>query len=198
MELQISSGQGPEECELGVYKLLCALRKEFPEIKVLETVAGSRADCLRSARIESGIDLLFLEGTVKWMCQSPFRPAHKRKNWFIDVSVCGRPEKLEFDEAQVRFETFRSGGRGGQHVNKTESGVRAVHIPNGLAAISTDERSQRMNKITALMRLRGEILRRNAEAGAKVKGLNRMEHLRIERGNPVRTYVGIDFELVRE
>lgn len=66
MELQISSGQGPEECELGVYKLLCALQEEFPGIKVLDAAAGRRADCIKSVRIQSASDLSFLEGTVKW------------------------------------------------------------------------------------------------------------------------------------
>lgn len=113
MELQLSSGQGPEECELGVYKLLCALQKEFPGIKILDSVAGRRADCLRSVRIQSDDDLSFLEGSVKWICQSPYRSKHKRKNWFVDVSLCEQPEKLDYDETQVRFETFRSSGKGG-------------------------------------------------------------------------------------
>lgn len=195
MELQLSSGQGPEECELGVYKLLCALKNEFAGIGVLETIPGRRADCLRSVRIQSDVDLSFLEGTVKWICQSPYRPKHKRKNWFIDVSVCGQPDKLAYDEADVRFETFRSGGKGGQHVNKVESGVRAIHIPTGFAVVCTDERSQHMNKTKALQRLCGEISQLNAESGALVKSLNRLEHLRIERGNPARTYEGMEFRL---
>ncbi len=198
MELQLSSGQGPEECELGVYKLLCALQKEFPGISVLDKIAGRRADCFKSVHIESSYDLSFLEGSVKWICQSPYRTKHKRKNWFIDVSLCGRAEKLEYDETQVRFETFRSGGKGGQHVNKVESGVRAVYIPTGLAVVSTDGRSQHMNKNIALDRLCEEISRQNAETEGLIKSLNRLEHLRIERGNPTRTYTGMEFKLLQE
>jgi peptide chain release factor len=196
MELQLSSGQGPEECELGVYKLLCALQIEFPGIKVLDTVPGKRAGCLMSVRLQSDYDLSFLEGTIKWICQSPYRPKHKRKNWFIDVSLCGSLKQLEYDETQVRFETFRSSGKGGQHVNKVESGVRAIHIPTGLAVVSTDGRSQHMNKNIALNRLCEEIACLNAQGQALVKSLNRLEHLRIERGNPTRAYVGMEFKLL--
>ncbi|MDR2088452.1 MAG: peptide chain release factor H, partial [Clostridiales Family XIII bacterium] len=185
-ELQLSSGQGPAECELAVAKLLCALTREFPGIAVIEKTEGSRAGCYRSVRIACETDLSFLEGTVQWICQSPFRPHHRRKNWFVDVSLCGRAEEEGFDDAHVRFETFRSGGKGGQHVNKVETGVRAVHAPTGLSAVSTDERSQYMNKRIALERLREAVRLRNEESAGAVKSQNRLEHTRIVRGNPVR------------
>lgn len=95
----------------------------------------------------------------------------------------------------MRFETFRSSGKGGQHVNKVESGVRAVHIPTGLAVISTDGRSRHINKKIALNRLHDEIMQFNLAGKNEVKSLNRLEHLRIVRGNPVRIYVGVEFVL---
>lgn len=146
MVLQLSSGSGPAECELAVGKLLKALQREFTGIEVLQKVPGQKADCYRSVQIACEKDLSFLQGSVKWICQSPYRPRHKRKNWFVDVSVCATVAHTEYDESDVRIETFRSGGKGGQHVNKVETGVRAVHIPTGLAAVSTDARSQQMNK----------------------------------------------------
>lgn len=138
MEWQLSAGQGPAECQLAVAKLLAALMKEFPDIRVIQAVSGSRPGTYRSVRIGTGRDLSFLEGSVQWICPSPYRPGHKRKNWFVDISPCaplplrqGRPER-------VRFETFRSGGKGGQHINKVETGVRAVDMESGLAAVSTE------------------------------------------------------------
>lgn len=128
----------------------------------------------------------------------PVPSKKKRKNWFIDVSLCGHSEILEYDETQVRFETFRSSGKGGQHVNKVESGVRAIHIPTGLTVVSTDGRSQHMNKKIALNRLCQEISNQNVQGQALVKSLNRLEHLRIERGNPTRTYVDMEFKLQQE
>jgi len=196
MELQLSSGQGPEECELAVGKLLRALQKELPDIRVVETSPGKRADCFRSVRISGNIDLSFLEGSVKWICESPYRPKHKRKNWFVDVSICARHTPQEFDENLVRFETFRCSGKGGQHVNKVETGVRAIYLPAGLAATSTEARSQQMNKCIALNRLCEAIAAQNIAGAANVKNLNRLEHSRIERGNPVRVYEGMEFSRI--
>jgi peptide chain release factor len=197
-EWQISSGQGPAECELGVAKLARSLIREFKGLKLLDAQSGSRNDCYRSARVGSDDPLSLPDGSVKWICQSPFRPNHKRKNWFIHISKCGDAEEDEFDEDQVRFETFRSGGNGGQHVNKTESGVRAIHIPTGSVAISTDERSQYMNKRTAVERLKRAIGRRNEEAANGVKSQDWREHTKIVRGNPTRVYVGTEFKLLQD
>ena len=199
MRIQISSGSGPAECELAVGKFLRALMEEFPDIEVLEKTNGRVRGCFRSVQISSETDLSFLEGTVLWICKSPYRPHHGRKNWFVDVSLCHAVsvECKKFDESDVRFETFRSGGKGGQHVNKVETGVRAVHVPTGISAICTEERSQHMNKQTALKRLREAVESRIAAREASVKSKNRLEHTRIERGNPVRVYEGMDFRRVK-
>lgn len=194
MELQLSSGQGPEECELAVGKLLRALMEKYSGIRILDTTSGKRADCYRSVRISSEVDLSLLEGTVKWICESPYRRGHKRKNWFVDVSICASTQQQEYDESLVRFETFRSGGKGGQHVNKVETGVRAVYLPTGLSVVSTEARSQHMNKKIALNRLCEAIAAQSLEGKASVKAYNRLEHTRIERGNPVRVYEGMDFK----
>ena len=189
MEWQLSAGQGPAECQLAVAKLLAALMKEFPDIRVIQAVSGSRPGTYRSVRIGTGRDLSFLEGSVQWICPSPYRPGHKRKNWFVDISPCaplplrqGRPER-------VRFETFRSGGKGGQHINKVETGVRAVDM------VSTEARSQQMNKRIALDRLCGMIASRGEADRAGAESLNRLEHLRLQRGGPVRIYRGPAFDL---
>ena len=193
MQLQLSSGQGPEECELAVGKLLCALKDEFSDIEVLDSTPGKRAGCYRSMRIHSQTDLSFLEGTVQWICQSPFRPNHRRKNWFVDVSLCAQPQQTDYTQQLVRFETFRSGGKGGQHVNKVETGVRAIHLPTGLAVSATQARSQHMNKKLALNRLCQLLAMHNQQSADAAKSLDRLEHTRIERGNPRRVYDGLAF-----
>lgn len=196
IEIQISSGQGPAECELAVAKLLAALQKEFAGLQLLGAAAGSKARCYRSVQIKGGPELALLEGTVKWVCESPYRPGHKRKNWFVDVSVCHKVKTQAYSEKEVRFETFRCGGKGGQHVNKVETGVRAIHIPTGLAAESREARSQHMNRNIALSRLCEMIAMGNFENAATANALNRLEHSRIERGNPVRVYEGAAFNRV--
>jgi peptide chain release factor 2 len=70
--------------------------------------------------------------------------------------------------AQCRVETFRSGGKGGQHQNKTESGVRLVHLPTGVRATSRSERSQHRNKAIAIARLRRKLERRNQRPPTRV------------------------------
>ncbi len=112
MILQISSGQGPAECELAVGKLLSTLLAEYPEIKVRSIVPGARKDCYKSVLIESERNLSHLEGSVQWICTSPFRPHHKRKNWYVDISVSGEAELNDIDDSLIRFETFRSSGKG--------------------------------------------------------------------------------------
>ena len=95
MIYQISSGQGPAECELGVAKMLAYLENEY-EITVLDAAPGRNPGTFRSARLETDEDLTRYAGSVQWVCRSPYRPNHGRKNWFLDFAVCARPETEAF------------------------------------------------------------------------------------------------------
>jgi len=196
MEIQISSGQGPAECELAVAKFADALCDEFGAV-ITQTFSGMREGCYRSILLESGHDLSFLEGSVKWICQSPYRPNHKRKNWFIDVSLTQKTETALFDSELIRFDTFRSGGKGGQNVNKVETGVRATYVPLGLSVVSTQARSQHMNRKLAMERLCALIDERQLDGQRAVDRMNWLEHNRLERGNAVRVYEGLEFRRVK-
>ncbi len=191
MRIQISSGQGPEECELAVGLFYQALRREVEEIQMVSCVKGRRGG-FSSVVLEAEADWSGLEGSVLWVCKSPLRPGHKRKNWYIDVSILEEIPRTS-REMQVRFETFRSGGKGGQNVNKVETGVRVVHIPTGIAVVSTEARSQHMNKQIALNRLCDILADRDLQCARREKELAWMEHNRLERGNPVRIYEGREF-----
>lgn len=196
MRVQLSSGQGPAECELAVGLFYRALKKELGDIRLIDYVDGRHIGSFSSIRFETDLDLADLEGSVLWICRSPYRPAHKRKNWYIDVSILGERTEIP-EEGQVRFETFRSGGKGGQHVNKVETGVRGIHIPTGIAVVSTQARSQHMNKQIVLNRLCEILSEMNLEQERKEKNLAWMEHTRLERGNPIRTYEGVEFRRKR-
>lgn len=166
MLVQISAGQGPEECQLAVGKLFDTWKKEFPGIEEISKREGRRKGCFHSILFDAEADMSSLEGTVLWICKSPIRPGHKRKNWYVDVSII--PEKEEIpSEADYRVEKFHSGGKGGQNVNKVETGVRVIHIPTGIIAASTEERSQYMNKQKALKRLQGILAAMEQAAGDK-------------------------------
>lgn len=196
MIVQISSGQGPAECELAVCKLFEALKKEYPDIEELSSHRSRNQGCLTSVLFFTERDLSHLEGSVQWICKSPFRPHHKRKNWFVDVSVIPERENI-CKEKDIRFERFHSGGKGGQNVNKVETGVRLVHIPTGITVTSTSERSQYANKRDALNKLSAILEQKEREEEKKQANSAWREHTRIVRGNPVRVYEGMDFQLKR-
>lgn len=192
MIYQISSGQGPAECKLAVAKFLTYLQKNY-DISVLDTSSGYYDGTYRSVRLFSEDDLSDYLGSVKWVCSSPYRPTHKRKNWFIDFSVCTVEQCTEFDPEQVVFETFRSGGKGGQNVNKVETGVRAIYLPTGQAVVCTEERSQYANKQKAVARLRDIITQRNQQKKAEEKNGNWRRHTSLERGNAGTEFRGLEF-----
>lgn len=194
MIVQISSGQGPAECELAVCKLFESLKKEYPDIKEISSHKSRFSDSCTSIMFETEEDLSHLEGTVQWICQSPFRPHHKRKNWFVDVSIIPEQEVVCTDQ-NIRFERFHCGGKGGQNVNKVETGVRIIHIPTGITITSTAERSQLLNKKDALEKLAALLKDKQTERVKLQINSAWREHTRIVRGNPIRTYEGKAFKL---
>ena len=194
MILQLSSGVGgPVECEYAVGGIFRALRKEYDDIEPVQMRPARMKDCYTSIIFTSERDLSELEGTIQWTCLSPFRPGHKRKNWFIDVSVIPEQEEVCTDP-EIRIEKFHCGGHGGQNVNKVETGIRVIHIPTGITVTATRERSQFANKQEALRRLASVLDRMRKDTADSQRNAAWREHSRLVRGNPARTYVGMGFE----
>ena len=186
MIVQLSSGQGPSECELAVLKLYEALKKEYPDIEFLSAHEAREKGCYTSIIFTTERDLSDLEGSIQWICRSPFRPNHKRKNWFVGVHSFVLSESQEVTERDFRYETLRASGPGGQHVNKTESAVRAVHIPTGMSVVASDQRSQWQNKKLATERLLVKLSSWTMEQAMIQAQENWVSHNQLQRGNPVK------------
>ncbi|MDP4182667.1 MAG: peptide chain release factor H [Bacillota bacterium] len=204
MWIQISSGKGPDECELAVSLFLKTYQKEYKNkgitTNVIDAVPGNMSGNLKSVLLSMECEeheefIHIINGTVLWICKSPYRPNHKRKNWFINIEAFQSTEKLKFYEKDVKFESMRSSGPGGQNVNKVETAVRAIHLPTGLTVTANEERSQYMNKKLALGRLSNLIISKNDEESSSHKRTMWMQHNVLERGNPIRIYEGLDFKL---
>jgi len=193
MIVQLSAGQGPEECQIAVGKLYDSLKKEYDDLEMVSFKEGRIKGSYHSILFLTEQDLAELEGTVLWICKSMVRPGHKRKNWYVDVSIIPEKEEVE-DSADYRIEKFHSGGKGGQNVNKVETGIRVIHIPTGIAVTSTEERSQYLNKQKALKRIQAVLDSMKQQAGAKQTNQAWREHTKIVRGNPVRVYEGVEFK----
>lgn len=195
MIMQISSGMGPIECRAAVGGIFRALKKEYPDIEQITCNKGEAEGTYSSIIFTTSQDLSGLQGTMEWICKSKYRPGHKRKNWFVDVSIIPEADEVyeKISPDDITIESYRSGGPGGQHVNKTESGVRITHLPTGITVTSTKERSQYMNKQDALKKLSAILKNANIANIAKQKNDAWSKHAKIERGNPVRIYEGERF-----
>jgi peptide chain release factor len=185
--LQVTAGTGPAECEWAMARVAEAIIAE----------AGAAGIAVRTTESSTGSMLLALSGeldrfinawrgTVQWVGRSPFRPDHKRKNWFVGVSVLQPVEATRFDAKDVKWETMCASGPGGQHVNKTESAVRVTHLPTGIQATAAEERSQFRNRKLALARLALKLSEMEERQRGAVRERRWQAHQALERGNPVR------------
>ncbi len=199
LTLMISSGMGPKECVYAAKGIRRAFARESKAagLKYLMLETEQDRSCLlrlSGDRVQDfARDRL---GTVQWIGQSPYRPRHKRKNWFVNVSILSEPENIAtIVPKDVVFTAMRASGPGGQHVNKTNSAVRAVHPPTGLMVSAQEERSQHANKKLCLIKLAAIMRDRKTKSEADQNRDNWQTHKSLERGNAVRVYEGEKFRL---
>ncbi len=202
--LQISSGRGPQECQWVVTRLFDVLQAESSalgiECRQLSDSGGNKGSEGRSILASlcgphAAVIAKRWTGTIQWIGRSPFRPQHRRRNWFVDVALVSVPVAAEIDLTDLQVTCMKSRGPGGQNVNKRSSAVRVTHRPSGLVVAARDTRSQVQNRRRAVDRIqeRLEEQRNSTEAAAKTG--RRLCHDRLIRGNPVRIYTGDPFRL---
>ena len=202
--IQITSGRGPVECHWVVAQVLKVFIKTLKEAelnyKILQKEQGPENRTLQSVTVQiEGRDVgLFLEswtGTIQWVGKSKSRVYHKRKNWFIGLYEIENNKTFEIDERDIRYQATKSSGPGGQHVNKVSSAIRVIHKPSNTQVLVTDSRSQHQNKKIAKQRLQEKVAELQLQALQSSVKHQWENHLKVERGNPIKVFMGSDFKV---
>jgi peptide chain release factor len=204
--LNVTAGRGPRECRIAVGKVVAEIVREAEARAISASVSFTEdpdgAGSASAIVVLDGNDMAdFVRmwlGSVQWIARSAVRREHARKNWFVAVRRADPADPgFTLAPSDVRFEAMRAGGPGGQHQNRTESAVRAVHLPTGVSVVARDQRSQHRNKAVAFQRLRDVLAARDAEERARQARRDWTERISVERGNPIRVYRDEAFSRVR-
>ncbi|MET1079429.1 MAG: peptide chain release factor H [Pseudomonas sp.] len=205
--LQLSAAQGPAECCLALAKALARLEQETAaagvELAIIEREPGEQPGTWRSLLLglsasvaDDRVERLAArwQGTLQWICASPYRPHYPRKNWFFGGALQLPPAPTL--ESQIRFEAQRASGPGGQHVNKTDSAIRATHLASGISVKVQSERSQHANKRLAVLLIAHKLQAQQDQLHGERRAERRLFHHQVARGQPTRVFRGERFEAV--
>jgi len=175
------------------------------KVDYIEETAGEEAG-IKSATIEikghNAYGWLKTENGVHRLVRiSPFDSNARRHTSFASVTVYPVVDdriKIDINESDVRVDTMRSGGAGGQHVNKTESAVRLTHIPTNIAVVSQGDRSQHRNRATAWQMLRAKLYELELKKREEKAAADQAAKTDIGWGHQIRSYVLQPYQMVKD
>mgnify|MGYP000354414454 FL=1 len=175
------------------------------KVKVLDYLAGEEAGIKSASILITGTNAYgFLKsehGVHRLVRISPFDASGRRQTSFASLEVMPEIDDdydIEINPADLKIDTYRSGGAGGQHVNKTESAIRITHIPTGVIVACQNERSQHQNREVAMKMLKSKLVKIKEREHLKriedIKG----EQQQIGWGSQIRSYVFMPYTLVKD
>jgi len=207
LSVQAGAG-GTESCDWAAMLLRMYARwaeRQGYEVEVIDRLDGEEAG-IKSATVMVKGDWAYgylraEAGVHRLVRLSPFDSQNRRQTSFAAVEVSPEiedAEAMEIRAEDLRVDTYRAGGAGGQHVNKTDSAIRLTHIPTGLVVSCQSERSQHKNRNTAMKMLTAKLVARaEAERDATLKGLTG-EQTDIGWGHQIRSYVLHPYQMVKD
>ena len=207
--LRLNAGAGGTEscdwCSM-LYRMYCrwAEKKGF-KLEVLDYLDGDEAG-IKSVTIQISGDnaygyLRSEHGVHRLVRISPFNAAGKRQTSFVSCDVMPDIKEdidIEINPDDIRIDTYRSSGAGGQHINKTSSAIRITHYPTGIVVTCQNERSQFQNKDKAMQMLKAKLYLMKQEENAEKLSDIRGEVKDIAWGNQIRSYVLQPYKLVKD